>query len=146
MDQCWRTNELHPNSFWPSYFFALAYQQQGKIAEAAVEFQKAIEMSGNVTFTTAGLGHLYACSGKSAEARAIFDVLHARARETYVPAYDLALVCVGLGWTDQAFEWLDRAHEERSGWLTYLKVEPRLDGLRSDSRFDDLLHRVRLIR
>ena len=46
----------------------------------------------------------------------------------------------------QAFEWLDRAHEERSGWLTYLKVEPRLDALRSDSRFDDLLHRVRLIR
>jgi TolB-like protein/Flp pilus assembly protein TadD len=146
VDQCWRTNELHPNSFWPSYFFALAYQQQGKIGEAAVEFQKAIQMSGNVTFTTAGLGHLYACSGKSAEARAIFDELHARSRETYVPAYDLALVCVGLGWTDQAFEWLDRAHEERSGWLTYLKVEPRLDALRSDPRFDDLLHRVRLIR
>jgi TolB-like protein/Flp pilus assembly protein TadD len=146
VDQCWRTNELHPNSFWPSYFFALAYQQQGKIAEAAVEFQKAIQMSGNVTFTTAGLGHLYARSGKSAEARAIFDELHARSRETYVPAYDLALVCVGLGWTDQAFEWLDRAHEERSGWLTYLKVEPRLDALRSDSRFDDLLRRVRLIR
>ena len=146
VDQCWRTNELHPNSFWPSYFFALAYQQQGKIAEAAVEFQKAIQMSGNVTFTTAGLGHLYARSGKSAEARATFDELHARSRETYLPAYDLALVCVGLGWTDQAFEWLDRAHEERSGWLTYLKVEPRLDALRSDSRFDDLLRRVRLIR
>jgi TolB-like protein/Tfp pilus assembly protein PilF len=145
VEQCWKTNELHPNSFWPSYFFALAYQQQGKIAEAVVEFQKAIQMSGNVTFTTAGLGHLYASSGKSAEARAIFDELRCRSQKAYVPAYDLALVCAGLGWTDQAFDWLNKAHEERSGWMTYLKVEPRLDTLRGDSRFNDLLRRVRLI-
>lgn len=145
VEQCWKTNELHPNSFWPPYFFALAYQQQGKIAEAAVEFQKAIQMSGNVTFTTAGLGHLYASSGKSAEGRAIFDELRLRAKTIYVPAYDLALVCAGLGWMDQAFEWLDRAYEERSGWLTYLKIEPRLDILRGDPRFNGLLRRVRLI-
>ena len=146
VDQCWKTNELHPNSFWPPYFFAMAYQQLGKVGEAALEFQKAIQMSGNVTFTTAGLGHLYASAGKTAEARTIFEELHERSKHTYVPAYDLALVCVGLGWTDQAFHWLDKAHEERSGWLTYLKVEPRLDGLRHDVRFDELLRRVRLIR
>jgi TolB-like protein/Tfp pilus assembly protein PilF len=145
VDQCWKTNELHPNSFWLPYFFALAYQQQGKIAEAAAEFHKAIEMSGNVTFTTAGLGHLYASSEKSAAAQAIFDELCVRAQKTYVPAYDLALVCTGLGRTDQAFDWLNKAYEERSGWLTYLKVEPRLDTLRGDSRFNDLLRRVRLI-
>jgi tetratricopeptide (TPR) repeat protein len=145
VEQCWKTNELHPNSFWPPYFFGMAYQQQGKIAAAAVEYQKAIQMSGNVTFTTAGLGHLYASCGRSAEARVIFDELRARAQNTYVPAYDLALVCVGLGATDQAFEWLDRAYEERCGWLTYLKVEPRMDALRSDSRFNDLLRRLRLM-
>src|SRR3984957_17630966 len=145
LDHCWRTKELHPNSFWLPYFFALSYQQQGRIGEAAVEFQKAIQMSGNVTFTTAGLGHLHASSGKSAEARAIFDELHTRAQTTYVPAYDLALVCTGLGWTDHAFEWLDKAHQERSGWLTYLKADPRLDTLRGDPRFNELLRRVRLI-
>jgi hypothetical protein len=102
-------------------------------------------MSGNVTFTTAGLGHLHASTGKSAEARAIFDELHSRAQTTYVPAYDLALVCTGLGWTDRAFEWLDKAHQERSGWLTYLKADPRLDTLRGDPRFNELLRRVRLI-
>jgi tetratricopeptide (TPR) repeat protein len=145
LDHCRRTNELHPNSFWPPYFFALAYQQQGKIAEAAAEFDKAIQMSGSVTFATAGLGHLYASAGKSAEARAILDELRSRAQKTYVPAYDLALVSAGLGWTDDAFEWLNKALEERSGWLTYLKAEPRLDSLRGDSRFNDLLRRVRLI-
>jgi TolB-like protein/Flp pilus assembly protein TadD/DNA-binding XRE family transcriptional regulator len=145
VEQCWKTNELHPNSFWPPYFFGMAYQQQGKTAAAAVEYQKAIQMSGNVTFTTAGLGHLYASSGRSAEARAIFDELCARAQNTYVPAYDLALVCVGLGATDEAFEWLDKAYDERCGWLTYLNVEPRMDALRSDSRFNDLLRRLRLM-
>ena len=145
VEQCWKTNELHPNSFWPPYFFAMAYQQQGKIDAAAVEYQKAIRMSGNVTFTTAGLGHLYASSGRFDAARAIFDELRMRAQNIYVPAYDLALVCAGLEWRDQAFEWLDRAYEERSGWLTYLKVEPRMDTLRGDSRFNDLLRRVRLM-
>jgi serine/threonine-protein kinase len=145
VDQCWKTNELHPNSFWPPYFFALAYQQQGKIAEAEAEFQKAIRMSDNVTFTTAGLGHLYASTGKLADAQAIFKELGSRSQTNYVPAYDLALVCTGLGWTDQAFYWLSKALEERSGWLAYLNVEPRVDTLRRDSRFDDLLRGVRLI-
>jgi TolB-like protein/Tfp pilus assembly protein PilF len=145
VDQCHKTNDLlHPNSFWPPYFFAMAYQQQGRLADAAIEFQKAIEMSGSVTFTLAGLGHLYGCAGDSAKARCIFEELHQRSQRTYVPAYDLALVCVGLGWTDQAFEWLDKAHQERSGWLTYLRVEPRLDSLRMDARFDEMLHRLRL--
>jgi serine/threonine-protein kinase len=145
VDQCWKTNELHPNSFWPPYFFALAYQQQGKIAEAEAEFQKAIRMSDNVTFTTAGLGHLYASTGKLADAQAIFKELGSRSQTNYVPAYDLALVCTGLGWADQAFDWLSKALEERSGWLAYLNVEPRVDTLRRDSRFDDLLRGVRLI-
>jgi TolB-like protein/DNA-binding XRE family transcriptional regulator len=145
VDQCHKTNDLlHPNSFWPPYFFAMAYQQQGRLADAAMEFQKAIEMSGSVTFTSAGLGHLYGCAGDSAKARRIFEELYQRSQRTYVPAYDLALVCVGLGWTDQAFEWLDKAHQERSGWLTYLRVEPRLDSLRMDARFGEMLHRLRL--
>ena len=144
IDQCHKTNDLlHPNSFWPPYFFAMAYQQQERLADAAREFQKAIEMSGSVTFTSAGLGHLYGCAGDSAKARRIFEELHQRSQRTYVPAYDLALVCVGLGWTDQAFEWLDKAHQERSGWLTYLGVEPRLDSLRMDPRFGEMLHRLR---
>jgi TolB-like protein/DNA-binding XRE family transcriptional regulator len=144
VEQCHKTNDLHPNSFWLPYFFAMAYQQQGRLADAAVEFQKAIEMSSNVTFTSAGLGHLYGCAGDSAKARRIFEELYQRSQRTYVPAYDLALVCVGLGWTDQAFEWLDKAHQERSGWLTYLRVEPRLDSLRMDARFGEMLHRLRL--
>ena len=146
IEQCWKTSELHPNSFWPAYFFGLAYEQQGQIGRAVEEFQIAVKMSGDVTFAAAGLGHLYGTAGKAAEARAIFHALSVRAERSYVPAYDIALVCAGLGWKDQALKLLSDAYEERSGWITYLKVDPRLDPLRSDARFVDLLRRVRLVR
>lgn len=68
--------------------------------------------------------------------------LRARAERSYVPAYDIALVCAGLGWKDQALELLSQAYGERSGWITYLRVDPRLDSLRSDARFVDLLRRT----
>jgi hypothetical protein len=103
-----------------------------------------VKMSGDVTFATAGLGHLYGTAGKVAEARAVLGELSARAERAYVPAYDIALVCAGLGWKDQAFAFLSQAYEERSGWIAYLKVDPRLDLLRGDARFVDLLRRVGL--
>ena len=144
IEQCWKTNEMHPNSFFPAYLLGLAYEQQGQIDRAVEEFQIAVKMSGRVTYAAAGLGHLYGRSGKVADARAIYDELSARGKRDYVPAYDLALVCAGLGWKDQALEYLSKSYEERSGWMTYLKVDPRLDALRSDARFQELLQRVRL--
>jgi TolB-like protein/Tfp pilus assembly protein PilF/DNA-binding XRE family transcriptional regulator len=145
IEQCWQTSELHPKSFWPAWFFGLAYEQQGQIDRAEEELRVAVKMSGDVTFASAALGHLYGTVGKTTEARSIFDELTARASRSYVPAYDIALVCVGLGWKDQAFGYLSQAHEERSGWMTYINVDPRLDPLRDDPRFTDLLHRVHLI-
>jgi serine/threonine-protein kinase len=144
IEQCWKTSELHPNSFWPAYFFGLAYEQQGQVDRAVEEFRNAVTMSGDVTFAAAALGHLYGTAGRIAAAKSIYDELSTRAKRAYVPAYDIALVCAGLGWKDQALENLSRAYRERSGWMTYLKVDPRLDPLRSDSRFIDLLHRVHL--
>ena len=58
-----------------------------------------------------------------------------------MPAYDIAVIHAGLGDNGQAFEWLDRA----SSWWAYLKAEPRMDALRSDSRFAALLRQVALI-
>jgi adenylate cyclase len=144
IEQCWKTNELHPISFFPSYVLGLAFEQQGQIDRAVEKFQTAVKMSGGVTYAAAGLGHLYGRAGKITEARAIYEELQARRKHDYVPAYDLALVCAGLGRQDQAFEYLSQAYDERSGWMTYLKADPRLDALRSDARFQELLRRVRL--
>ena len=62
----------------------------------------------------------------------------------YVPAYNFAILYAGLGDLDQAFDRLEQACKERSGFLPFLKVEPVVDCLRGDSRFQDLLRRVGL--
>jgi hypothetical protein len=63
-------------------------------------------------------------------------------RWRYVSPSELATVYLGLGNKDQAFFWLEKAYQERSNYMTYLKVFPLIDPLRS--RFDDLLHRIGL--
>lgn len=71
--------------------------------------------------------------------------LRERALREHVPSYDVAIIHVGLGETDRAFEWLEKAYEERSYWLTFLRVDPILDRLRSDTRYIDLLRRMGLV-
>jgi TolB-like protein/Tfp pilus assembly protein PilF len=145
VEQCWKASDLHPNSFWPAWFFGLAYQQQGQVGRAIEELEIAVKMSGEVTFASAALGNVYGSVGKTDQAIAIFDGLTARSARGFVPSYDIALVCTGLGWHDRAIEYLLKAHEERSGWITYINIDPRLDALRKDARFVELLHRVRLL-
>jgi hypothetical protein len=93
---------------------------------------------------SAALGHLYGSVGKTTEAQTIFDELIARSDRGFVPSYDIALVCTGLGWIDRTFAYLSQALKERSGWMTYINIDPRLDPLRTDAGFIDLVHRARL--
>ncbi|MFQ5652755.1 MAG: hypothetical protein ACE5IY_22715, partial [bacterium] len=66
------------------------------------------------------------------------------AKRLYATSYLIATIYVGLGQKEQAFEYLEKAYEERSNWLVYLKVEPIFDSLRSDQRFTALLEKVGL--
>jgi hypothetical protein len=76
----------------------------------------------------------------------VLDRLKGAAERRFISPYSIAVIHTGLGDKEQAFAWLNRAYEERDNWLIYLKVEPRLDPLRSDVRFADLLRRVGLAR
>ena len=67
-----------------------------------------------------------------------------RSQQTYVQPMWLAVIHVALGEKDQAFDWMQKAFEDRSAWLVYLKVDPLFDPVRSDPRFTDLLRRVGL--
>jgi hypothetical protein len=83
-------------------------------------------------------------SGQKKEAREILAQLLEMSKKTYVPAYDIAVVQMGLGDKDQTLAWLSKAYEERSGFLVYIRCDRRFDGLRSDPRFEGLLQRVGL--
>ncbi len=139
-----KTVELD-DTFWLSHsFLARAYEQKGRLTEAIAEVQRAIQLEPAAAENRSVLGHIYAVLGNKSEALKIIDELKELAKTAYVPPYNIAIVYAGLGDMDQAFAWLDRAFEERSGYLTWLTTDPQLDNLRSDPRFAALLRRVAL--
>jgi len=90
------------------------------------------------------LGHAYAVAGKRPEAEKTLAALKEQSTHHYVAPFDIALIYVGLGSKSSAFDWLDKAYEDRSTWLHSLKVDPRFDRVRDDTRYRDLLRRMRL--
>jgi len=119
-----------------------SYVQKGMFTEAISNMKRAVTLSPYNPELSWMLGHAYAVAGQIAEARKILDELHALATSQYVHAYGFALIHVGLGENDAALEWLDRAYQDRNSWMPYVQVEPRLDPLRADPRFQDLLGRM----
>jgi len=143
-EQLRRAIEMNPTSEESHRILGLVRLQQGRLDAAATSFHEAIGLSTELAYARAGLGHVAAVAGRTAEAREILDALYRQAKERYVSPVAFATVHIGLGQTDQAFEWIERAYAERRGWLCYLKVEPLLDALRPDPRFARLLEKMRL--
>ncbi len=116
-------------------------QEQGKYDEAIASFQKARELSKDPIADMA-LGHVYAAAGRRADAQKVAASLEDKVRNNEVSPFLPAVVYAGMNEKDKAFYWLERAYQERSNWLTLIKVGRRLKNLRGDPRFDDLLRRV----
>jgi Flp pilus assembly protein TadD len=117
-------------------------QGKGMFNEAIAEYEKARALDGPVI--TASLPHVLAVSGKREEAQKLLNELNDLSLNRYVSAYDLALVHIGIGDDERAFQMLEKAYQERSSALSWLRVDGRLDRLRSDPRFSDLVRRVGL--
>jgi len=127
---------------WTRLMLGCVYEQQGKFTEAIAEFNQARLINDNPQ-VLASLGHAYALSGQRLETQKVLAELQDTARRKYVSPYDLATIYAGLGEREQALAWLEKAYEERSGWLwLWLKVDPKFDGLRADERFRKLLQRI----
>ena len=92
----------------------------------------------------AQLGHAYAMSGKKNEAISLVGELKEMSKQSFRGSYDRAILYTALGEQDKAFEQLNKAYEERSGWIINLKVEPQFDSLRTDPRYAPLLQRLNL--
>jgi tetratricopeptide (TPR) repeat protein len=143
IEHCTRILELDPNSFPARRYLGLAYEAKGQYQKAILEFQKGVQLSGS-PLVLALLGHAYAASGKTAEARQVLADLNELEDQRYVSTYTVAAIYAALGDKDQAFKLLEQAHEERDVWLMNLKVDPVFSKLRSDKRFQTLLTRAGL--
>jgi adenylate cyclase len=139
----WRSIlELDPNSADARLYLGLTYLQKGMFQEARVEFEHWAELRREAP--TALLAYMHAAAGDRAEAQRLLEGLLSDAPPRGVPAAAIALIYGQLGDRDNAFRWLDRAVEERSSFLLFIKVSPRVDPLRSDPRFRELLQRIGL--
>jgi serine/threonine-protein kinase len=144
IEQFRKSLEMDPNYGLAHWYLGLAYAQKGKYPEAEEEMRKAKELLTDNMAVEADTGYVYALSGKKDEALKVIDELKELSKRKYVSSYNVAMIYIGLKEKDRAFEWLENAYQERSDLLVYLKVEPRLDSLRSDPRFADLVRRVGL--
>jgi tetratricopeptide (TPR) repeat protein len=134
-----------PNKWSEHYELGVGYEGTGKPLEAISEYQKAIELSNGNPDATASLAHAFAVIGRRAEAEKILRELEGNSKRANVSPYLIATVYAGLGEKDKAFEYLEKAYEEKSldiSW--FLKADLRIDNLRSDPRFHNLLRRVGL--
>jgi serine/threonine protein kinase/Tfp pilus assembly protein PilF len=144
IDQFVKTLEMDQNFVYSHWGLALAYEQKQMYNEAIAEFQKAISLSGRSTLPLAQLGHAYTVSGLKSQALAVLDQLSELSNQRFVSPYRIAAIHAGLGDKDRAFQWLERAYEERDGWLIWLKLDPVMEVLSYDRRFTDLLRRIGL--
>lgn len=143
---CNSSIELDPNSFRTRVILALAYQMQARYPEAIAEAQKGVELSEiRSSFALGPLGYCYAVAGRRSEAIEILRELEKKyARGESTGAY-LAWVYAGLGDKEQAFAWLEKDFQDRSGPLAInITGYPVLDTLSSDARYADLLRRMGL--
>jgi len=141
IEQLHKTLELEPNFVPAHYNLHRAYLLQGRHEEAIAEWQKCYELNPDPG-SFVELGHAYALAGRSSEAERIVAQLRDLLKERYTMSYVVALTYTALGDKEQAFAWLEQAFRDRTDAILYIKVDPFLDPLRSDSRFQDLVRRV----
>jgi TolB-like protein/DNA-binding winged helix-turn-helix (wHTH) protein/Tfp pilus assembly protein PilF len=142
IEQFRKTLELDPAFPQALRYAAWAYLQKGMYPEAIAALRAAHNSRDRDPEIQGELGHALAVAGRRAEALAMLEGLGHLSATRYVSPYSVALVHAGLGERDQALVWLDKAYAERSDYMPYLRLEPMLDGLRSDRRFAALVGRV----
>ncbi len=135
--------ELEPQLWVGHWVAGYAYGMMRQFDRAIAAFEQAGRLDQS-PMIAGQLGCVYAMAGLRDEARATLDELKARSATAYVPPYYIALIHAALGEEDDAFDYLERAFEMRDGSLPLLKVDQRVDRLRDDPRFNDLLWRVGL--
>jgi serine/threonine protein kinase/Tfp pilus assembly protein PilF len=143
-EQLLQTIELDPNYAVTYWILGLLYRATGRYELSITEGEKGVSVSGDSPPMRAALAHSYGKAGKTKEALQILDDLTKLAQHKYVAAHFFAGIHIGLGENDRALEYLEKAYEEHSHWLIYLHIDPSMDDLRNDSRFQDLLRRVGL--
>ncbi len=137
-----KANAIDPDYAGAYLVLGMVHRQQGRLADALASFEKGAEVAPGSPAFLAGIGSMHALSGRMNEALRVVDNLLDMSKHRYVPAYYIGALYLDIGDLERGFDWLGKAHEERSETMLYLRLDPALDLVRADIRFQDLLRRV----
>jgi adenylate cyclase len=143
IEQFEKALEMDPNSIWTRFFMGWAREQKGDYAEAIEDYKRAAQLDDS-PLIMAALGHTYVMAGRRKEALEVLAEMKQLALTRHVSSYHFAIIHAALNEKDEAFRWLEKSYGAREEALVWLKVDPRLDALRTDARFIDLQRRVGL--
>jgi serine/threonine-protein kinase len=139
-----RAIEMNPTAEESYRVLGLARALSGDLPTAERVLREARGLPGAGPYSLSSLGWVLAKAGKTGEARALLAELVALKERGYVSAVAFATLCLGLGEHEDALDWMERAYDERRGWLAYLAIHPLLDPVREEPRFRALVKRLRL--
>ena len=129
----------NPNAWTVHEFLGWVYEELHQPSLAVAELTKATELEPAIAEPYAALAHAKALQGDRAAARSLLELLKQRAQRQHIPPYDFAMVLIGLGEKEQAIAQIEKAYQERSWFVTFLALDPKLDTLRSDARIQRVL-------
>jgi len=142
IEQFHKAIDLDPRFYYTHWNLAEALELKGNLREALAEYKKAVELDDD-PFVLALLGQAYAKLGQRDEALKILAQLPKIGAHRYVASYSYALLYMALGENDKAIEWLERGYEDGAGLdLFLLKVDPMLDPLQKEPRFQALVAKI----
>jgi eukaryotic-like serine/threonine-protein kinase len=144
IEQIRKSLELDPHFFIAYHVRLRAYEQKKMYVEAVADSQEWLKVFHDDPQALASLGHVYAMMGKRREAEEILNKLQGISKQRYFSPYWIAVVYAGLGDNDHAFQYFEKALEDRFFLMIWIDSDPRLDNLRADPRFTDLARRVGL--
>ncbi|MDI1243358.1 MAG: tetratricopeptide repeat protein [bacterium] len=142
--QCRATLEIEPNFSVAYWNLGQSLRENGSLPEAIAAFETADRLSGGNQVFRAALAHALALNGERDRATEILEEFSRKLATAYVAPHAMVMIYIGLGEHDNAFEWLERSFQERSDFIVEAKINPAIDPLRDDSRFDGLLRRANL--
>lgn len=144
LEQCDHTIALNPH-FPPAYWaLGLVQEQRGEFDESIAALKRAIELSPRSPRMKGSLGRTLALSGNCRDAELILLELHALSTDRYISPFEVASIHFALGQTEQGFEWLKKAFQDRCFELISIKVDPQFDALKHEPAFIELASRLHL--
>ncbi|HYP52793.1 MAG TPA: tetratricopeptide repeat protein, partial [Pyrinomonadaceae bacterium] len=141
-EQLHRSLEIDPQSYISRQGMAWGLVHQGRFDEAVKDVEQAVAASSRQPFTLWTLGYVYAAAGRRDDALRVAEELQEVYRKYYVSPYYIAFIYARLDMREEAFHWFEEAYKRRDFWPLWMNVEPRLDALRGDPRFQDLVRRI----